>query len=32
VIHQLYAADFHDPMTVARLKAGGFGIENYFTH
>ena len=32
MIHQLDAADFHDAMPVARLKACGFGIEDDLTH
>ncbi len=32
MIHQLDAADFDDAVTFAGLEAGGFGIEDDFTH
>ncbi len=32
VVLELDAADLHEPMPVLRIEAGGFGIENDFTH
>ena len=32
VVDQFHRADFHDPVTFGGLKAGGFGVQNDFTH
>ena len=31
-VHHLNTADFHHPVAILRIKAGGFGVENYFPH